>query len=820
MYRNILTLVISFVIFGANVYADTGVSTVSWSNSIVDCPSTLSHGITHLGVPNGNTTSIASVGSLGCTTHSYYSSSNHIIGFTYNNGGITACPVGERAVSWDGISTITCQQYDDIPPVAVDITSSITNGDYFRASSSVPISVVGLSAGGSPITLLQGQFENTTNPASLNSVKSSTSDNNPGTLNVLETNEDISMVDGSDITTNNYRPYSYNITNICDEAGNCLANPASFTYNVYAGYINSSLSSVAGAFNFVGQVADGSTKSLTYTLKDDYGNKIIPVYRSNGTTLQRSIEFILNYNNSLYLNQYNKLGSGVDISGVDNPALVASTIGTNVNKNVTITDKNNNDGDYLQKFNIYSPTYSSSASDGRQFVNGNFNINSINVQLSDKIPSDTIQSTSIDFQFKPLYVTNITGSVRDNGFIVGSTQTGVLNVTSAGTKNVYIEYGYYDPLFPEPHLSHPKIDLNYKKTAAASWDISAEGYTNPYSSLSLFGTSTSNILTKLVQSGSLNTAEQNTYFATHISTLVAPGKTAVYSSDILGMNRYAGTNTGDNTSQRGVKINGLTHSNDQVDIVTGQSTSDISLLGNLEKSYFQRDVRKNAYSLVKEVTPINGSKIVSNVNQTSPGVKLGDVLYFGGLDGENVEINLSGKYTGVKTILVEGGNVYIKGNILANNKSTDILGIVALKNDSTGNGGNIYINPNVLEIDAVLYSDRAVASADDTTILNSTDLSRAISPDNGGTYEYLSKQLYIYGTVFSNNTIGGSVQSPYKCPFYITSCTLDISQKYDMNYLRRDYITKYLGTYEDYPVIINYNSLIQLTPPKLFEKTQ
>lgn len=820
MYRNILTLVISFVIFWANVYADTWVSTVSWSNSIVDCPSTLSHWITHLWVPNWNTTSIASVGSLWCTTHSYYSSSNHIIWFTYNNWWITACPVWERAVSWDWISTITCQQYDDIPPVAVDITSSITNWDYFRASSSVPISVVWLSAWWSPITLLQWQFENTTNPASLNTAKSSNSDNNPWTLNVLETNEDISKVDWSDITLNNYRPYSYNITNICDEAWNCLANPASFTYNVYAWYINSSLSSVAWAFNFVWQVADGSTKSLTYTLKDDYGNKIIPVYRSNGTTLQRSIEFILNYNNSLYLNQYNKLWSWVDISWVDNPALVASTIWTNINKNVTITDKNNNDWLYVQDFKIYSPTYSSSASDWRQFVNWNFNINSINLQLSDKIPSDTIQSTTIDFQFKPLYVTNITWSVRDNWFIVGSTQTWVLNVTSAWTKNVYIEYWYYDPLFPEPHLSHPKIDLNYKKTAAASWDISAEWYTNPYSSLSLFWTSTSNILTKLVQSWSLNTAEQNTYFATHISTLVAPWKTAVYSSDILWMNRYAWTNTWDNTSQRWVKINWLTHSNDQVDIVTWQSTSDISLLWNLEKSYFQRDVRKNAYSLVKEVTPINWSKIVSNVNQTSPWVKLGDVLYFGWLDWENVEINLSWKYTWVKTILVEWWNVYIKWNILANNKSTDILWIVALKNDSTWNGWNIYINPNVLEIDAVLYSDRAVATADDTTILNSTDLSRAISPDNWWTYEYLSKQLYIYGTVFSNNTIGWSVQSPYKCPFYITSCTLDISQKYDMNYLRRDYLTKYLGTYEDYPVIINYNSLIQLTPPKLFEKTQ
>ncbi|MDD2907715.1 MAG: hypothetical protein PHH98_03685 [Candidatus Gracilibacteria bacterium] len=805
--KNIIILLISLV-FSSNVYANSGTSTAVWtaSSGQVECGTTFSHGITHYGIPNSNVAAPGTGGgTVNCTTHSYYSSSDHSVAFTYNNGSITACPAGERVVGWNGTNSITCRKYDDTPPSASDITSSILSGGYFRATNSLPINITGSDGGEAPIVVLQGQFENGNNELALNAAKSSNSDNNSATLNNLETNEDISKVDNYR-TVNNYRNYTYNITNICDEAGNCTINPTSFNYNVYAGYINFVNSSSAGSANFVGQFADANTKTLTFTLKDDYGNNIIPVYESNGTTLIRNVAYTLDYNNSLYLNQVNKIGAGVEISGIDDSVYVNSSIGVGQNKLSTISSKANNDGIYNLNFKIYSPTYSAAATDGREFVDGNFNINNVSVKLSDKATSDTIYN-NLNFQFKPLYVTTIGGSIITNGFIVGSTQVGTLNVTTGGSKNVYFEYGYYDGLLTDPHRQHTKIDLNYKKVSTDPWNISTEGYTNPYSALSLFGTSTSNLFTKLVQDGTLTTAEQNTYFATHISTIVG-GKTSVYSSDIYGMDRYAGLPTGDNTSQRGVKITGNTSSQNQVDLVSGQSSSDINLLGKLEKSYLQRDIRQNAYSLIKEITPNNGTRVVSNVSQVSPGIKIGDVLYFGGLDGENVEINLAGNYSGIKTILVEGGNAYIKGDIIANNKANDVLGIIALKNDTSGNGGNVYIHPNVLEVDAILYADRAVVSYDGTEI----------SPDNGGTYDYLSNQLYIYGTVFSNNTIGGSVQSPYLCPFYVVTCNLDTAQKYDMNYLRRGYITKKSATYEDYPVIINYNSLIQISPPPLFSK--
>lgn len=804
--KNIIILVLSFI-FSVNVYADNWTSTAVWtaSSGQVNCWTTFSHGITHYWIPNSNVAvAWAWGGTVNCTTHSYYSSSDHSVAFTYNNWWITACPAWEMVVSWNWTNAITCRKYDDTPPSASDITSSILNWWYFRANNSIPINITWSAAWESPIVTLQWQFENVNNELTLNSAKSSTSDNTPATANILETNEDISKVDNYR-TANNYRNYIYNITNICDEAWNCTVNPTSFNYNVYAWYVNLWNSSTSWSANFVWQTADASVKTLTLTLNDAYNNKVVPVYQSNGTTIVRDIDFILNYNNSLYLNQYNKTWVWVEISWFDDSTYANSVIWNSQTKTTTINNKANNDWVYNLNFKVYTPTYSSSATNWREFVDWNFNINNIVSDLSDNTVNDSLYWAR-DFEFAPLYKTDITWSIINKWFIVGTTQTWTLDVTSWGTKNVYLEYGYYDWALTDPHRQHTKIDLNYKKSSWASWDVSTEWYTNPSSALSLFWTSSSNLFTKLVQDGTLTTAEQNTYFATHIQTTVW-WKTTVYSSDIYWMDRYNWTPNWDNTSQRWVKITWLTHSQNQVDLVTWQSTSDISLLWNLEKSYLQRDIRKNSYSLIKEVTTSNWTRVVSNVNQVSPWKRLWDILYFGWLNWENVEINIA-NYSWVKTILVQWWNVYIKSNVLASNKTTDILWIIALKNDSTWNWWNIYIHPDVLEVDAVMYADRAIVSYDWTEI----------SPDNGWTYEYLSKQLYIYWTVFSNNTIGWSVQSPYLCPFYITSCTLDNAQKYDMNYLRRWYETKQSWSYADYPVIINYNSLIQITPPPLFEK--
>ena len=80
--------------------------------------------------------------------------------------------------------------------------------------------------------------------------------------------------------------------------------------------------------------------------------------------------------------------------------------------------------------------------------------------------------------------------------------------------------------------------------------------------------------------------------------------------------------------------------------------------------------------------------------------------------------------------------------------------------------------------------------------------------------------------------------NPVTCPFYITGvCSQVQAQKYDLNYLRRYYLkdnnwdgdvddawdTPAGGwitsntTYRKYPVVIEYNSKIQISPPPFFD---
>lgn len=71
-----------------------------------------------------------------------------------------------------------------------------------------------------------------------------------------------------------------------------------------------------------------------------------------------------------------------------------------------------------------------------------------------------------------------------------------------------------------------------------------------------------------------------------------------------------------------------------------------------------------------------------------------------------------------------------------------MLGIIALSKN--GVGGNIYIDPSVTDIHAILYADRSVLSYDGVKEFDGSNSSAS----------ELANQLYIHGSVFSENTIG------------------------------------------------------------------
>jgi hypothetical protein len=133
--------------------------------------------------------------------------------------------------------------------------------------------------------------------------------------------------------------------------------------------------------------------------------------------------------------------------------------------------------------------------------------------------------------------------------------------------------------------------------------------------------------------------------------------------------------------------------------------------------------------------------------------------------------------TGKDTIIVQGGDLTINGNIT---KGTTIKGIIVLE-DANGNKGNIYISKDVSNIAAVLYADKSIISG--------TSSSNYYSDANPSA-QTATGQLFVQGSVISDNTIGGASVKPLKCPYNVNCATGDevadskTAKRYDLNYFR------------------------------------
>ncbi|MCC7197815.1 hypothetical protein IT413_06530 [Candidatus Peregrinibacteria bacterium] len=129
----------------------------------------------------------------------------------------------------------------------------------------------------------------------------------------------------------------------------------------------------------------------------------------------------------------------------------------------------------------------------------------------------------------------------------------------------------------------------------------------------------------------------------------------------------------------------------------------------------------------------------------------GDVHIHGTPAGTNVT------WTGQRTIISVGGDIYIDDNLYngAAVSSKPRLGIIALKDFDTGKGGNVYIHPDVTDIQANIFTDGSVYSYDG----NSSNINSAGEPcwaSEKTRHDTLINQLYIEGSIASQNTIGGA----------------------------------------------------------------
>lgn len=222
-----------------------------------------------------------------------------------------------------------------------------------------------------------------------------------------------------------------------------------------------------------------------------------------------------------------------------------------------------------------------------------------------------------------------------------------------------------------------------------------------------------------------------------------------------------------------------------------------------------------------------------------------NVIWFHG-DGFNLNINGDIVIpTGQHTLIVEGGNIYLNGNIMnagGDMDGSDLLGIVVLR--STGNNqgtalslsGNFLIDPRVTNIKAAVVAERSVMSYDGTQVYDGFNTSTADLPN----------QIYWKGTIMSRNTVGGEQHldaNNEKAPLLPNYTSLwmpdgftydnfanesvedrqKIASRFDLAHLRQ-YRGVSTAAAQDVPesyvnssVIILYDEEIALNPPPLFE---
>ncbi|MDX9970548.1 MAG: hypothetical protein RBS56_01415 [Candidatus Gracilibacteria bacterium] len=161
------------------------------------------------------------------------------------------------------------------------------------------------------------------------------------------------------------------------------------------------------------------------------------------------------------------------------------------------------------------------------------------------------------------------------------------------------------------------------------------------------------------------------------------------------------------------------------------------------------------------------------------------------------------QWDGLKVLIVDGGNVYINGNLYNSDLTDQRLSLVVLRgyDKAYGEAGNIYIAPNVQNIQANIAASGSVFSYNgDKNKINATT-GEPIWADDQERISSLGRQIFIQGSISSRNTIGGAdLDAPRSGSFakaknYLLLGTGEIlqnpsgedrirAQLYDLNYLR------------------------------------
>jgi len=671
------------------------------------------------------------------------------------------------------------------------------------------------------ITRIEWYFENYTKIDWY--VWSTLDSSNNWTLTITKNiqNVDLNRINGS-------RQYSFKITKVCDQVNICWTWNKIFNYNVYANTNSINTNILSGQNNFTSgnKVADWSINTLNFMLQDTYWNQIVPA-----TWVNRTIDFNFDVNNSNKLDQYQGNLDAIFLTTPNNFIYTNKLWIT-----TTFFNQWSSTWTYPFNFKVYAPTYNSTATDGRQYVNGSFKINNITYNINQNIFPDKLNqnvlNSNIIFQFKPIYYTTLSWPIKDFWFIEWATQSWIINISKNWNKTttlnkINIEFWSWTK------SPSPNFDMTFISPSLLSWPVWEwnPNYTTFENNLNIWNHNLTTLITQTWVLANLNSS----YLSTHILYNI-DWKQVVYNSAILWKTRYDSTTSSNTVTQVWLKVLWRTFSDKQTNITVNQQSSNFNILWSISKASLKKDIVLNAYNIIKNITPANGWNKINDLSNNTwnnadwKKLQNDNILYFWWLNWWKVVLDTNGNWLAnpteliwKKTIVIKWWNLYIKSNIV-NKTNNDILWIIVLK-DINGKWWKVYIDPAVGEINAIIYADRSIISYDWIKEL-----------DWSTPQIVLKNQLYLYGSIFSNNTIWWSRANPLICPYYITwLCDSIIAQTYDFNYLRRYFL--YTNTLWNtvpanwginvflpadpnykYPIIIKYNPVVQTSPPPLFYK--
>lgn len=219
-------------------------------------------------------------------------------------------------------------------------------------------------------------------------------------------------------------------------------------------------------------------------------------------------------------------------------------------------------------------------------------------------------------------------------------------------------------------------------------------------------------------------------------------------------------------------------------------------VSDLSKQTLRWEIRKNAY------------KYISSLSSSASTNKVKYVEW-------DFTLSWNPSY---ETLVVKNWNLFIDWDLNISKKSFWIIVLKDWYNPEIDFSGkwNIYVGPSVKEINALIFADWWLISSNSSWNPYLSDTStRSVA---------LKKQLFINWTLFTRNTIWGSILAwwSYKLPWWSNTTDFNKAMIYDLNYLRRWKescleLNPWTCKYNAWTVIF-YDSKAQSNPPELFKK--